>query len=397
MKTKKKEIKKEAESDTAKKIRIRIIGVGGGGGNIVAELSKRLKDFSFQKVDFIAVNTDNQALKSLPKTVKGFSFGNNITKGLGTGRNCEIGERAAREDIERIKELFKEDRDLYIFVSSLGGGTGTGATPVLVKIAEEMGLNSIGIFTLPFSFEGKKKMDAALKSLEVIKESMNAHMVLPNEKIFSIAKEEISFSDALNLLNSRLSESLEGLLRTVYMPGLINIDWADIRTIIEGRRKTAYLNFAKAKSTSNIEEITKDLLKSPVLEYAFENAENVMFNVESDKNLSLQMLSSISEKISELSPDARIIFGLMQNPKFKNDIRITILATAEEIIEKPLKKEKKKIIKEKPKIVKEEKEEDIEVRKSALEIKEEEMKSKEKEEEEESIYEIPAFLRKNKK
>ena len=393
MKTKKKEIKKEIENDTTKKIKIRIIGVGGGGGNIITELSKKLKDFSTQKVDFVAVNTDNQALKSLPKTIKTFSFGNNVTRGLGTGRNCEIGERAAREDIERIKELFKEDRDLYIFVSSLGGGTGTGATPVLVKIAEEMGLNSIGIFTLPFSFEGKKKMDAALKSLEKIKESLNAHMILPNEKIFSIAKEEISFSDSLNLLNNHLSESLEGLLRTIYMPGLINIDWADIRTIIEGKKKIAYLNFTRAKSTSNVEEITKELLQSPVLEYAFENAENVMFNVESDKNLSLQMLSLISEKISELSPNARIIFGLMQNPKFKNDIRITILATAEKVKEEGKKKKTKKTkIKKKPV-----EEKELEIRKSALEIKEEESKEKEKEDEEESVYEIPAFLRKKKK
>ncbi|MDK2949234.1 MAG: cell division protein FtsZ [Patescibacteria group bacterium] len=392
MKTKKKEVKKEVESDTTKKIKIRIIGVGGGGGNIISELSKKLKDFSTQKVDFVAVNTDNQALKSLPKTVKTFSFGNNTTRGLGTGRNFEVGEKAAKEDIEKMKQLFKEDRDLYIFVSSLGGGTGTGATPVLVKIAEEMGLNSIGIFTLPFSFEGKKKMDAALKSLEKIKESLNAHMILPNEKIFSIAKEEISFADSLNLLNSRLSESLEGLLRTIYMPGLINIDWADIRTIIEGKKKTAYLNFTKAKSTSNVEEVTAELLKSPVLEYPFENAENVMFNVESDKNLSLQMLSLISEKISELSPNARIIFGLMQNPKFKNDIRITILATAEEAKEEGKKKSKKQKPKKKPV-----EEKEVEIRKSALEIKEEESKEKEKEDEEESVYEIPAFLRKKKK
>jgi cell division protein FtsZ len=389
-------LKKETDSSNAKKIKIRIIGVGGGGGNIISELSKKLKDFSVQKVDFVAVNTDNQALNSLPKTVKTFSFGSNITKGLGTGRNYEIGEKAAREDIERIKDLFKEDRDLYIFVSSLGGGTGTGATPVLVKIAEEMGLNSIGIFTLPFSFEGKKKMDAALKSLEKIKESMNAFMVLPNEKIFSIAKEDISFADSLNLLNSRLSESLEGLLRTIYIPGLINIDWADIKTIIEGRNKTAYLNFTKAKSTTSVEEITKELLKSPVLEYGFENADNVMFNVESDKNLSLQMLSLISEKISDLSPNAKIIFGLVQNPKIKNEIKITIFATSlEGTKEEKVKKTKKQLRKKEKEI--EKIEEEVEIRKSALEIKEEEMKNKEKEEGEESIYEIPAYLRKNKK
>jgi len=384
MKTKKPIAKKEEEID-AKKIRIRIVGIGGGGGNIISELSKKLKDFSSQKIYFIAVNTDKQALASLPKTIKTFPFGSNLTKGLGTGRNFEIGEKAAKEDVEKLKEVFKEERDLYIFVSSLGGGTGTGATPILTKLAEEMNLDVIGIFTTPFLFEGKKKMDAALKAIEKIKENVNAYMVLPNEKIFSMTKEEISFTDSLNLLNDHLSESLDGLLRTIYLPGLINIDWADIKTIIEGKNKTAYLNFAKAKSTNSAEEITNSLLKSPILKYSLDNADNVMFNVEAGKNLSLQLLSQISEKISDLSPNAKIIFGLTQNIKFKNDIKITILATNSEIEIIPKKKEKKK-----EKKIKEE----VEVRKNALEIKEEEKKKEKKEDEEESIYEIPAYLRK---
>jgi len=390
----KKEKVKEVEPNL-KKIRIRIVGIGGGGGNIVSELSKRLKDFSSQKVDFVAVNTDSQALNSLPKTLKTFSFGNKLTKGLGTGRNFELGEKAAKEDIEKMKEIFSEDRDLYIFISSLGGGTGTGATPVLTKIAGDMGLSTIGIFTTPFLFEGKKKMDASLKALDLIKENLNAYMVLPNEKIFSLTKEEISFTDSLSLLNGRLSEALEGLLRTVYNPGLINIDWADIKTVIEGKKNIAYLNFAKVKTNQNIEEIAKSLLKSQILEYPFENALNVMFNVEASKDLSLQMLSQISEKISELSPNAKIIFGLSQNPKFKNDIRITIFATSEEVTEKP---KKKVIAKPKPVIKKKvEEEKEVEVRRTALDIKEAEKIKEREEEDEEKIYEIPAFLRKNKK
>ena len=390
----KKEKVKEIEPNL-KKIRIRIVGIGGGGGNIVSELSKRLKDFSSQKVDFVAVNTDSQALNSLPKTLKTFSFGNKLTKGLGTGRNFELGEKAAKEDAEKMKEIFSEDRDLYIFISSLGGGTGTGATPVLTKIAGDMGLSTIGIFTTPFLFEGKKKMDASLKALDLIKENLNAYMVLPNEKIFSLTKEEVSFTDSLSLLNGRLSEALEGLLRTVYNPGLINIDWADIKTIIEGKKNIAYLNFAKVKTNQNIEEIAKSLLKSQILEYPFENALNVMFNVEASKDLSLQMLSQISEKISELSPNAKIIFGLSQNPKFKNDIRITIFATSEEVTEKP---KKKVIAKPKPVIKKKvEEEKEVEVRRTALDIKEAEKIKEREEEDEEKIYEIPAFLRKNKK
>jgi cell division protein FtsZ len=397
-------LKKEVEAESnGKRVKIKIIGVGGGGGNIIAELLKKLKDFSAQKVEFIALNTDNQALKSLPKALKTISFGNKLTRGLGTGRDVEVGEKAAKEDLEKLKTLFSDDKDLYIIISSLGGGTGTGATPILTKIAEEMGLNTLGIFTTPFSFEGKKKMDMSIKALEKIKDNLNAFMVLPNEKIFSLTKEEVSFSDSLNLLNDKLAESLEGLLRTIYSPGLINIDWADIRTILEGKGKIAYLNFTKGKSNQTAEDISKVLLKNPILEYKFENADNVMFNIEASKDLSLQLLSQISEKIGELAPSAKIIFGLSQNPKLKNEIRVTLLATSSEVEKKPrskkaVKKEEvvvKKTKKQKPKT--EKKVEDVEVRRSALEVKEAEKKEEEREEEEEKIFEIPAFLRKPKK
>lgn len=397
----KKPLKKDTES-TSKKVKIKVIGVGGGGGNIIAELLKKLKDFSTQKVEFVAVNTDNQALKSLPRALKTLPFGNKLTRGLGTGRDAEMGEKAAKEDVEKLKELFSDDKDLYIFISSLGGGTGTGATPILTKLADEMGLNTLGIFTLPFAFEGKKKMDTALKSLEKIKESLNAFMILPNEKIFTLTKEEISFADSLNLLNDRLAESLEGLLRTIYSPGLINIDWADIKTIMEGRKKIAYLNFCKAKSSQNVEDIAKALLKNPILEYKFENADNVMFNVEASKELSLQLLSQISERIGELAPNAKIIFGLSQNPKLRNELRVTILATSSEAEKKKSKKKEEKVEKKKKtktkkaKVAKKE-EKAVEVRRNALEIKEAEKKEEEKEEEEEKIFEIPAFLRKSKK
>ncbi|MDD5098150.1 MAG: cell division protein FtsZ [Candidatus Pacebacteria bacterium] len=385
---------------TMRRVKIKVIGVGGGGGNIIAELLRKLKDFSYQKVDFVAVNTDNQALKSLPKALKTFSFGNKLTRGLGTGRDVEIGEKAAKEDIEKIKHLLSDDKDLYIIVSSLGGGTGTGATPIIAKIAEEMGLNTLGIFTTPFAFEGRKKMELSVKALEKIKESLNAFLVLPNEKIFNLTKEEVSFADSLNLLNDKLAESLEGLLRTIYSPGLINIDWADIRTILEGRKKVAYLNFVKAKSSQNAEEIAKLLLKNPILDYKLDNADNVMFNVESGKELSLQLLSQVSEKISEFAPNAKIIFGLSQNPKMKNELKITILATGSEAEKKkkePKKVKEKKKEKTKKKVIKKEEEKDVEIRRSALDIKEAEKKEMEKEDEDEKIFEIPAFLRTPKK
>jgi cell division protein FtsZ len=387
--------KKEKEDALVKKVKIKVIGVGGGGGNIVSELSKKLKDFSSQKVDFVAANTDNQALGALSKNIKKFPFGQKLTRGLGAGRDVSVGNNAAKEDVEKIKSLFSDNKDLYIIVSSLGGGTGTGAAPVFLKAASQMNLMTLGIFTLPFSFEGKKKMDMALNAIEEMKDHLNAYMVLPNEKIFGLTKEEVSFTDSLNLLNNHLANSLEGLLRTIYSPGVINIDWADIRTILEGRKNRAYLNVSKGKGAQNLEELLKKLIKNPILDYNFENADNIMFNIEGSKDMSLQSLSLISEKISETSPNARIIFGLTSNPKLKNEIKVTILSTGSSE-----KKKKEKKIKIKKEIKKEEKKEEVveeKVRRNAIEVKEAEKKELEKEEEDEKIFEIPAFLRKGKK
>ncbi|MFA5009603.1 MAG: cell division protein FtsZ [Candidatus Paceibacterota bacterium] len=419
--------------DNAKKIRIRIVGIGGGGSNIVSELSKKLKDFSSQKIDFLAVNTDNQALNSLTKNIKTFSFGQKLTRGLGTGRDVELGERAAREDYEKIKNLLSEDRDLYVVISSLGGGTGTGSSPVFSKAINDLGIPVLGIFTMPFVFEGKKKMDDSLKALEKMKEYFNAYMILPNEKIFGLVKEEISFTDSLNLLNSQLANSLDGLLRAIYSPGLINIDWADIKTILEGKKKLAYLNVVKGKTNQNIDEFIKSIFKNPILDSQFSNAENIMFNIEGSKDLSLQILAQISDKINELSPNAKIIFGINQNPKMKNEIKVTILATInqeknekniltgrgkkksknqkqiltkKEILEKSEKTGNRSQLSEKPiEIIKKQDinkkqdqvEEEKDIRRNALEAKEAERRAIEKEEEDEKIFEIPAFLRKDNK
>ncbi|MDD5569012.1 MAG: cell division protein FtsZ [Candidatus Pacebacteria bacterium] len=422
--------KPEAADSTERKVRIRVIGVGGGGGNIVSELSKRLKDFSLQKIDFLAANTDVQALRSLSRNIKTFAFGQKLTKGLGTGRDVELGERAGREDAEKIKAIFAENKDLYLIISSLGGGTGTGAAPLFAKTANDLGATVLGIFTLPFSFEGRKKMDAAGAALSKMKENLNAYMVIPNERIFGLAKEDTAFNDALNLVNGHLANSLEGLLRTVYSPGLINIDWADIRTILEGKKKVAYLNIAKSKISQNPEEFVKALLKNPILDYQFGNADNVMFNVEASKDLPLQLLAQISQRINQLAPNAKIIFGLSQNPKLKNEVKITLLATAGDRKEDKKRKAaigvaKKSGIGKKAKKTggkkksaaagaeqaielnkkesnmdkkagEEMPEEETNIRRNALEIKEAELKAKEKEEEDEKIFEIPAFLRKRK-
>lgn len=377
-----KETEDEDGDSSMKKIKIKVIGIGGGGSNIVFELSKKLKDFSSQKIDFVAVNTDNQALSSISKSLKTVSFGNKVTNGLGCGSDVSLGERAAKEDIEKIKHLFSDNKDLYILISSLGGGTGTGAAPVFAKLANEMKLPTLSIFTLPFVFEGKKKTDYSSAAIEKLKEDVNAYMVLPNEKIFSLSKEEVSFSEALSLLNAHLAGCLEGLFRTIYNPGLINIDWADIRTVIEGNKKMAYVDVMTIKSSQNLEEFAKNVLKNPILDYNFENADNIIFNIESSKDLSLLMLSQISEKISVHVPNARIIFGLTQNPKLKNEIRITIFSTISDAKGAEMKEVKQVAVKSKVMPVVKDGELDIEVKEAK---KKERKKSPKKEVKEESI------------
>jgi cell division protein FtsZ len=411
--------KKKTEQGSTKKIRIKIVGIGGGGGNIIKELAKKL-DFASNKIDFVAINTDTQALESLPKNLSKVAIGNSLTNGLGTGRDFELGREVAEQEEAKIKKVFSDSKDLYILVSSLGGGTGTGAIPVFARIAKELELTTFGIFTLPFNFEGREKQRESQKTIEKAIEDLNALLVLPNEKIFSIASEDIPFNDALDIINSQLADSLTGLLNTIYSSGLINIDWADIQTTIAGEKKKAYLNMVSTKVNDDLDEFTDKLLTNILIEYNFKDSTNVLFNIEGGKNLSMKELTKISEKIHALAPSAKIIFGLTQNPKLKNEIRATVLATGVEkkeekkppVVkkEKPVKKKKKvvKKVKPKPKKIVEEKTiedelkelEDMGVeinRKNALDIQKEKQEEIKREEDEESIFEIPAFLRKKDK
>ena len=409
LKNKKVEEKKvnKLKDNSTKRIKIKIIGIGGGGGNIIKELSKKL-DFPSTKIDFNVVNTDVQALHVLPDNLKKISFGEGETKGLGTGRDVLLGKKIAEAEEKKIKNIFSDQKDLYILIASLGGGTGTGFIPVFSKIAKELNLTTLGIFTLPFDFEGKDRMRDSQKAIEEAQANLNAVLVMPNERIFKFAEESIPFNGALNVINDQLAKSLQGLLNTVYFSGLINIDWADIKITIEGVNQRAYLNTVQAKITDDLSAFTKDLLNNQLISYNFSESTNVLFNIEGGKNLSMQQLALISEKIHELAPDARIIFGLTQNSKLKNEIRATVLATGEVKKEekkkqksKPKSKPKKEVSKNKIKTIeddlKELEELGVEInRRNAIEIKKAEEDAIKKENEEEDIFEIPTFLRKKK-
>ncbi len=309
-------------SEKIKKTKVRVIGIGGGGGNIVSEISSRMT-----KASFVVANTDTKALKISGRKVSRFQFGQNLTQGLGTGMNPELGEAAALQEKDKIKKLL-EGQDLCILVACLGGGTGSGAAPAFAKISKNLGNITYGIFTLPFKFEGEKKMEIARESLRKIKSHLNAFSIIPNERVFQIIDKATPLKQALSVVNKNLSESLEGLIETIYEPGLINIDFADLRTILEGRGRLAYLNTVEVqRKEGSTKELMMRVLNSPLYPYTIRGAKGILFNIVGEKKLSLAEVSQISKTISELAnPQAKIIFGVAESKKYSDVIKTVLLA-----------------------------------------------------------------------
>lgn len=317
----KKELVKETEDlGGVHKAKIRIIGIGGGGSSIINEIVSRIK-----KVDFLVANTDARALKGISRKVKKLQFGQKLTSGLGTGMNVEIGEQAALEEKEKIKKIF-EDQNLCIIISCLGGGTSSGATPVFAKIAKSLGCLTFGIFTLPFQFEGEKKMEIARQALEKISPYFNVFSVIPNERIFQIIDKNTPLQTALSAINKKLINNLEGLLEMVYLPGLINIDFADLRTVLSGYGKLVYLNTVEIAEIHK-EEAARKVISTSLYPYTLRGARGILYNIVGGKSLCLSDVSRISEIIAEsVNKNAKIIFGINQDAKYKDKIKITLLA-----------------------------------------------------------------------
>jgi cell division protein FtsZ len=377
---KKTEIKEKKIPATVHKAKIKIIGIGGGGGSIVKEISSRLS-----RVDFVVANTDLGALKDTPNKVKTLAFGQKLTDGYGTGMDPNLGAEAAQQDKEKIQGAMK-DCDICILIASLGGGTGSGATPVFARLAKEVGCLTYGIFTLPFEFEGGKKMEMARDALEKTQSHINALTVLPNEGIFQMVGKDTPLSDALSVINKELADSLEGLIQTIYEPGLINIDFADLRTVLEGRGRLCYLHTLVVKDDEKTEEGLKKALHSPLYSYDISGSKSILFNVCGNKGMGLKEVSRISSEIaSNAKNNAKIIFGVTQGTRFGSGMRITVLATGcEADILPKSKEEKKKVVVPKKKTKR---------RKTAVDIKKEVEDEKGFLNEEEKVWETPAFLR----
>jgi cell division protein FtsZ len=338
--------------EEVRKTKIRIIGIGSGGGAIVSEITSRVK-----KADFVIANTDSRALKDPKIKARKFQFGYDLTKGLGTGMNVLVGEAAALADNDKIINLL-EDHDLCIIIASLGGGTSSGASPVFAKISRDLGNLTYGIFTLPFKFEGEKKMEAARESLEKIKPYLNIYSVIPNEKIFEIVDRNTPLKDALSAINRKLADNLEGLMEMIYTPGLINIDFADLKTVLSGKGRLAYLNTVEIEQAEreNKEEIIKKVIYSSLYPYTPKGAKGILLNLGDSKNIQLAEVSQISNTILQsVNKDAKIIFGINQSLKPNPKFRISLLATGcigRDFFEKPEKmKEEAAVLSKKQKVV----------------------------------------------
>jgi len=387
-----------------RKIKIKVVGLGGGGGSVVSEMSQSLKG-----VSFIAADTDNRPLRGKTNgQIRVFHFGEKILAGMGTGMNPDLAKQAAVNEREKIEKLFNGS-DLVVLVGCLGGGVASGAGPIFAEAVSKTKSATanrrpivLGIFTLPFQFEGEKKMKLAKKALNQLKEHLSAVVVVPNEKIFALIDRKTPLKKALSSLNQIFVGWIADLIEIISKPSLINIDFADLTTIFKEQGQEMFFSEAVASGANRSEEIIKKVFNNPFSEKRPANIKKILFNISGGPDLGLREVEAISLKISELNPRAKIIFGINSQPGFKGRIKLTLVAVGADSSgdkTEDRKKQKKKRVnvsakkQEKELASKEEKKKKTKPRRSALEIKKTEEEDNEKEWATEPDWEIPAFMR----
>lgn len=374
--------------------RIKVIGIGGGGCSIVSEMAKIFsrKKVSGSKIDFILANVDSQALKSSPRQAKKIYFGEKVTYGLGCGMDAALGEKAANLAKEKIKKELSKG-DLCIFISCLGGGTGSGALPVFTEISKSLNLISLGIFTLPFKFEGRKRQDIAKEAVKKAKPNLNTITVIPNQKIFKIVNQKTSLNKALSTMNKVLAQNIEGFIDSIYCPGTINIDFADIKSVLKNRGESAFIGCVVSSGKNRAIKGMESLIKDPLIDYKFNDASSFLFNVAGPKDIMMKEIEEIGKSVFQFNSQAKIIFGISQKGDMKNKLKITLLAVGSPKEKKiKVKKKVKKKVSKKKRVSKAPKEK-ITIRRNALDLHKRVKESEEELMEEEKKYDIPAFLR----
>jgi cell division protein FtsZ len=302
--------------------RIKVIGVGGGGSNAV----NRMVQAGFDGVEFVVANTDRQALRGNAAAVK-LQIGSKLTKGLGAGADPNVGRQAALEDTEKIIQAL-DGADMIFITTGLGGGTGTGAAPVIASLASELGALTVAVVTKPFKFEGKKRQIQAERGLEALRDCVDTIITIPNERLLTIIERTTSMTDAFATADDVLRQAIQGISDLILVPGLINLDFADVKTIMAGMG-LAMMGTGVAEGTDRAMEAARRAISSPLLEGASVNgARGVIINVTGGPDLSLVEVSEASCIVQEAADeDANIIFGAVIDPALKGKVKITVIAT----------------------------------------------------------------------
>ena len=301
---------------------IKVIGVGGGGGNAVHHMINSEVD----GVEFICANTDAQALNNL-KTKTILQLGSNITKGLGAGANPEIGRQAAIEDRDEIADVLS-GADMVFITAGMGGGTGTGATPIVAEVAKEMGILTVAVVTRPFPFEGKKRSSIAEKGIAELSEYVDSLITIPNEKLLDVLGKEASLLEAFKAANNVLLGAVKGIADLIMHPGTINVDFADVRTVMS-EMGMAMMGTGFASGEDRAREASESAIRSPLLEDVnLEGARGILVNIAAGENLSLGEFAEVGDTIEEFaSDDATVVVGTVIDPNLDEEIRVTVVAT----------------------------------------------------------------------
>ncbi len=301
---------------------IKVVGVGGGGGNAVEHMVVQ----NLESVEFIVANTDSQALKnSSARTV--LQLGGNITKGLGAGADPEIGRQAALEDRERIQEVL-EGADMVFITAGMGGGTGTGGAPIVAQVAKEMDILTVAVVTRPFPFEGKKRMDVANDGIDELKSFVDSLITIPNEKLLSVLGKNISLLDAFKAANDVLLGAVQGIAELITRPGLINVDFADVRTVMS-EMGMAMMGSGRASGEGRAREAAEAAIASPLLENIdLAGARGILVNVTAGMDMAIGEFEEVGNTVKSFaSENATVVVGTVIDPEMEGELRVTVVAT----------------------------------------------------------------------
>jgi len=301
---------------------IKVIGVGGGGGNAV----QHMVDSNLEGVDFICANTDAQALRNTRAKVE-LQLGSNVTKGLGAGANPEVGRQAALEDRERIAEVL-EGGDMVFITAGMGGGTGTGAAPVVAQTAKEMGILTVAVVTRPFAFEGRRRTSVAGAGIKELAKHVDSLITIPNDKLLAVLGEEITMLNAFAKANDVLRGAVQGIAELITRPGIINVDFADVRTVMSEMGK-AMMGAGSAAGEDRAVMAAEAAIGSPLLEdFDMSGARGILVNITAGKNLSMKEVHEVGRIIEEISAeDATVVLGTVIDQELSDELRVTVVAT----------------------------------------------------------------------